>query len=171
MPLLYLRTRMPPPADSAEEGPVRRVIAVHGKVLRGSRIRAATAIQLLALDHPGVVLTQRQVTFESNETPSFAPLPDDLELENTVVTADALRTQNDYGAYLTSRGAHCVAVVKKNHPDLYAHVRLLHGGTSRSGTALATTPATATRSAGSRSPRSAKPPVSRDEPGQISITQ
>jgi predicted transposase YbfD/YdcC len=52
-------------------------------------------------------------------------LLDGLELENTVVTADALHTQHDHGAYLTSRGAHYVAVVKKNHPGLYAQVRKL----------------------------------------------
>ncbi|MEU1276663.1 ISAs1 family transposase [Streptomyces sp. NPDC005799] len=50
---------------------------------------------------------------------------DSLELENTVVTADALHTQHDHGAYLASRGAHYMAVVKKNHPCLYAQVRKL----------------------------------------------
>ncbi|MFJ2575143.1 ISAs1 family transposase [Streptomyces halstedii] len=43
-------------------------------------------------------------------------------MENTVVTADALHTQHDHCAYLTGRGAHYVAVVKKNHPGLYAQV-------------------------------------------------
>ena len=123
----YLQARTPPPADpEAEKGPVRRVIAVDGKVVRGSRTRAAAAIQLLAaMDHHGVVLAQRQVASKSNEIPSFAPLLDGLELENAVVTADALHTQHDHGAYLTSRGAHYVAVVKKNHPGLYAQVRKL----------------------------------------------
>lgn len=124
----YLQARTPPPIkpDAAEKGPVRRVIAVDGKVVRGSRTRAAAAIQLLAaMDHHGVVLAQRQVASKSNEIPSFAPLLGGLELENTVVTADALHTQHDHGAYLTSRGAHYVAVVKKNHPCLYAQVRKL----------------------------------------------
>jgi predicted transposase YbfD/YdcC len=95
-------------------------------VVRGSRTRAAAAIQLLvAMDHHGVVLAQRQVASKSNEIPSFAPLLDGLGLQNMVVTADALHTQHDHGAYLTSRGAHYVAVVKKNHPGLYAQVRKL----------------------------------------------
>ncbi|MEU9379745.1 ISAs1 family transposase [Streptomyces sp. NPDC048279] len=123
----YLRARTPPPAEpEAEKTPVRRVIAVDGKVVRGSRTATAAAIQLLAaMDHHGVVLAQRQVASKSNEIPSFTPLLDGLGLENTVVTADALHTQHDHGAYLTSRGAHYVAVVKKNHPGLYAQVRKL----------------------------------------------
>jgi predicted transposase YbfD/YdcC len=123
----YLQARTPPPVEpDAEEGPVRRVIAVDGKVVRGSRTQTAAAIQLLAaMDHHGVVLAQRQVASKSNEIPSFAPLLDGLELANTVVTADALHTQHDHGAYLTRRGAHYVAVVKKNHPGLYAQVRTL----------------------------------------------
>ncbi|MFI6730618.1 ISAs1 family transposase [Streptomyces atratus] len=123
----YLQARTPPPVEpEAEIGLVRRVIAVDGKVVRGSRTAKAAAIQLLAaVDHYGVVLAQRQVASKSNEIPSFAPLLDGLELENTVVTADALHTQHDHGAYPTSRGAHYVAVVKKNHPGLYAQVRKL----------------------------------------------
>ncbi|MFD1276173.1 hypothetical protein ACFQ51_44320 [Streptomyces kaempferi] len=41
------------------------------------------------------------------------------------MTADALHTQHDHGAYLIGCGAHYVAVVKKNHPGLYAQVRKL----------------------------------------------
>ncbi|WP_327575650.1 ISAs1 family transposase [Streptomyces sp. NBC_00145] len=126
----YLQARtlppLPPVKPETQKAPVRRVISVDGKVVRGSRTRAAAAIQLLAaMDHHGVVLAQRQVASKSNEIPSFAPLLDGLGLENTVVTADALHTQLDHGAYLTSRGAHYVAVVKKNHPGLYAQVRKL----------------------------------------------
>ncbi|MFJ2095335.1 ISAs1 family transposase [Streptomyces sp. NPDC087901] len=120
----YLQARTPAPVEpDAQERPVRRVIAVDGKVVRGSRTQTAAAIHLLAaMDHHGVVLAQRQVASKSNEIPSFAPLLDGLELENTVVTADALHTQHDHGAYLTRRGAYYVAVVKKNHPGLYAQV-------------------------------------------------
>ncbi|WP_053730700.1 ISAs1 family transposase [Streptomyces sp. WM6378] len=120
----YLQARTPLPVEpETENGPVRRVIAVDGKVVRGSRSATAAAIQLLAaMDHHGVVLAQRQVSSKSNEIPSFAPLLDGLGLENTVVTADALHTQHDHGAHLISRGAHYVAVVKKSHPGLYAQV-------------------------------------------------
>jgi len=116
----YLQARTPAPVEpDTEKGPARRAIAVDGKVVRGSRTATAAAIQLLpVMDHHRVVLAQRQVASKSNEIPSFAPLLNGLELANTVVTADALHTQHDHGANLSSRGAHYVAVVKKNHPGL-----------------------------------------------------
>lgn len=72
---VYLQARTPPPTDpAAEKGSVRRVIAVDGKVVRGSRTATAVAIQLLAaMDHHGVVLAQRQVASKSNEIPSSYP--------------------------------------------------------------------------------------------------
>ncbi|MCX5233562.1 ISAs1 family transposase [Streptomyces sp. NBC_00233] len=48
-----------------------------------------------------------------------------IALKNTVLTADALHTQHAHGACLRTRGAHCLAVVRKNHPGLYAQVRKL----------------------------------------------
>ena len=119
----YLQARTPPVPQSEARRPVRRVIAVDGKVVRGSRTKTATAIQLLAaMDHHGVVLAQRQIASKSNEIPSFQPLLGQLDLENAVLTTDALHTQHDHGAYLIGRDAHYLAVVKKNHPGLYAQV-------------------------------------------------
>lgn len=40
-------------------------------------------------------------------------------------TADALHTQREHGAHLRSRGAHYLAIVKKNHPGLFETVRTL----------------------------------------------
>ncbi|EST25498.1 hypothetical protein N566_24505 [Streptomycetaceae bacterium MP113-05] len=118
----YLRARAQPP----EPGDALRVIAVDGKTVRGSRTATATAVQLLAaMDHHGVVLAQRQITTKSNEIPSFQPLLDTIDLTNTVLTADALHTQHSHGTYLRRRGAHYLALVKKNHPGLYAQVRKL----------------------------------------------
>lgn len=123
----YLQARAPswpPPVEGKR--PVRRVIAVDGKVVRGSRPQTAAAIGLLAaMEHHGVVLAQRQVVSKSNEIPSFQPLLDTLDLENVVLTTDALHTQHDHGTYLRSRDAHYLAVVKKNHPSLYGQVRKL----------------------------------------------
>nr|WP_245936617.1 ISAs1 family transposase [Streptomyces cahuitamycinicus] len=42
-----------------------------------------------------------------------------------MVTADALHTQHAHGAYLRMRGAHYLAIVKKNHPGLYGRIRTL----------------------------------------------
>jgi predicted transposase YbfD/YdcC len=106
--------------------PGRRVIAVDGKTLRGSRTpdRPATAL-IAAMTHGGQVLAQRQVHSKSNEIPAFAPLLDGIDLTGAVVTADALHTQHDHAAYLHEHGAHYVAVVKRNHPGLHEKVRRL----------------------------------------------
>lgn len=109
-----------------DEAPKLRAVAVDGKTVRGSRTATATAIQLLAaMDHHGVVLAQRQIASKSNEIPAFAPLLDSIELVGTVITGDALHTQHAHGRYLRERGAHYLAIVKKNHPGLYAQVRKL----------------------------------------------
>jgi predicted transposase YbfD/YdcC len=101
-------------------------IAVDGKTVRGSRTPARPATALLAaMTHDGAVLAQRQVATKSNEIPAFAPLLDTLDLTDTVITADALHTQHAHGAYLRDRGAHYIAVVKRNHPGLFDRVRRL----------------------------------------------
>ncbi|EST28281.1 hypothetical protein N566_22930 [Streptomycetaceae bacterium MP113-05] len=103
-----------------------RAIAVDGKVLRGSRTTTAPAVTLLAaMDHTGTVLAQRQVADKSNEIPAFVPLLNTIELSGTVITADALHTQQAHGTYLRERGAHYIAQVKANHPGLFDRVRRL----------------------------------------------
>ncbi|MCX2928397.1 ISAs1 family transposase [Streptomyces sp. NEAU-W12] len=106
--------------------PGRRVIAVDGKTLRGSRTIDRSAIALIAaMTHSGQVLAQRQADGKSNEIPAFAPLLDGIDLAGAVVTADALHTQHDHACYLHERGAHYLAVVKRNHPGLHEKVRRL----------------------------------------------
>ncbi|WP_053690151.1 ISAs1 family transposase [Streptomyces sp. WM6372] len=122
----YLQARRPPSMRPEPKRPALRAVAVDGKTVRGSRTQTAAAVQLLAaMDHQGVVLAQRQISSKSNEIPSFQPLLDTTDLENTVLTADALHTQHGHGAYLRERGAHYLAMVKKNHHGLNAQVRKL----------------------------------------------
>ncbi|WP_406457426.1 ISAs1 family transposase [Streptomyces sp. NBC_00876] len=72
----------------------------------------------------GTVLAQRQIADKSNEIPAFAPPLDAIEnLDGVAITADALHTQHAHGAYLRSRGAHYLAIVKKNHAKLHDRVR------------------------------------------------
>ncbi|MFF9453585.1 ISAs1 family transposase [Streptomyces flaveolus] len=71
----------------------RRVIAVDGKTLRGSRTTDQPTTALIAeMTHDGDVLAQMQVDGKSNEIPAFAPLLDGIDLTGTVITADALHT-------------------------------------------------------------------------------
>ncbi|NEA48014.1 ISAs1 family transposase [Streptomyces sp. SID10815] len=104
--------------------PGRKAIAADGKTLRGSRTAGRTATALIAaMTHSGQVLAQRQIDGKSNEIPAFAPLLNDIDLTGAVITADALHTQHDHAAYPHERGAHHLAVVKRNHPGLHERLR------------------------------------------------
>lgn len=86
--------------------PGRKVIAVDGKTLGGSRTAGRTATALIAaMTHSGQVLAQRQIDSKSNEIPAFAPLLDGIDLTDAVITADALHTQHHHAAYLHERPA------------------------------------------------------------------
>ncbi|MFD4878943.1 ISAs1 family transposase [Streptomyces sp. NPDC058420] len=77
------------------------------------------------MTHSGQVLAQRQIDGKSNEIPAFAPLLDSIDLTSAVITADALHAQHDHTTYLHKRGAHYLAVVKRNHPALHESVQRL----------------------------------------------
>jgi predicted transposase YbfD/YdcC len=104
----------------------RRVLAVDGKTLRGSRTTDGVRHLLAVIDHhTGTVLGQRNVDGKTNEITEFAPLLDTLtglnptgDLTDTVITADALHTQRDHVEHLHARGAHWMLTVKGNQPTL-----------------------------------------------------
>lgn len=103
-------------------------VAVDGKSLRGTFARTGGAgVHLLAaVSHStgdaltdGIVLAQRQVEQKTSEIAWFAPMLDQIDLTDTVVTADALHTTRDHARYLTDRNAHYVFTVKENLHRLY----------------------------------------------------
>jgi predicted transposase YbfD/YdcC len=106
----------------------RRVLALDGKTLRGSRHTDTDGVthparHLLAVidHHTRTVLGQIDVAGKTNEITAFAPLLDTLtstDLTGVVVTADALHTQREHVAELHRRGAHWVLSVKGNQPRL-----------------------------------------------------
>jgi predicted transposase YbfD/YdcC len=106
----------------------RRVLAVDGKTVRGSRHTDAGGVaqpgrHLLAVidQHSRVVLGQVKVEGKTNEITAFAPLLDTLDgldLTGVVITADALHTQRDHVEDLHERGAHWVLTAKGNQPRL-----------------------------------------------------
>jgi predicted transposase YbfD/YdcC len=101
-----------------------RAVAVDGKTARGCRVSHRPARHLFAaFEHAsGVVLGQMQVDDKSNEITAFAPLLDRIDLTNTVITADALHTQDRHAIYLHQRGGHYVFIVKNNRPKLRAQL-------------------------------------------------
>jgi len=109
----------------------RRVLAIDGKTLRGSRQHTSegeiAGRHLFAVidQHSRVVLGQLAVDVgtegKGSEINQFTPLLDtvtDLDLAEAVITADALHTQRAHVADLHARGAHWVLTVKGNQPTL-----------------------------------------------------
>ena len=106
----------------------RRVLAVDGKTLRGSRHTDSDGVDapgrhLLAVidQHARVVLGQVKVEGKTNEITAFTPLLGTLrgiDLTGVVITADALHTQRDHVDDLRQRGMHWLLTVKGNQPRL-----------------------------------------------------
>lgn len=101
------------------------MVAVDGKVLRGSRTATAGAVTLIgAMAQDGTLLAQLRVADKSNEIPALAPLLSVLDLHGVVVTADALHTQVETAKVLVEEmGAHFVLTVKRNQPTLWEACR------------------------------------------------
>ncbi|MGH8921106.1 MAG: ISAs1 family transposase [Actinomycetes bacterium] len=108
----------------------RRVLAIDGKTVRGSRRTDPDGTivpgrHLLAVidQHTRVVLGQVSVDSKTSEINRFTPLLDTLnsngtDLAGVVITADALHTQREHVDYLHARDAHWVLQVKGNQPTL-----------------------------------------------------
>ncbi|ANY10678.1 hypothetical protein AFB00_30190 (plasmid) [Pseudonocardia sp. HH130630-07] len=105
----------------------RRVLAVDGKTVRGSRhtdregnVVAGRHLLSVIDQDTRVVLGQIDVAGNTNEITAFAPLLGTLtsmDLTGVVVTAGALHTQREHVEYLHDRGAHWVLTVKGNQPE------------------------------------------------------
>jgi predicted transposase YbfD/YdcC len=128
----WLAAQHPPPAaNPAPPAPPhrpRRAVAVDGKTLRGSGNHPNPPVHLLAaMDHAtGAVLRQTNVDHATNEITRFRPLLDQLDLTDTVVTADALHTQREHADWLvTQKHADYVLMVKANQPTLHQQLRRL----------------------------------------------
>ena len=114
-------------ADRDRPGQRRRAVAVDGKTLRGARHDGRQAHLLAAMDHATrAVVAQRQVDGAPGEVPGFRPLLADLDLADTVVTADALQTHRDAAEFLVvAKRAHYLLAVKANQPTLRSEVEAL----------------------------------------------
>ncbi|MET8404062.1 ISAs1 family transposase [Streptomyces sp900116325] len=102
-------------------------VAVDGGTLRGAVRPDGSQVHLIsALWMDGVVLAQREVPSKTNEITAFKPLLTPLDLENHVITFDALLTQTDLARFLVEvKNAHNIAVLKANHPRLHQLVKEL----------------------------------------------
>jgi predicted transposase YbfD/YdcC len=104
-----------------------RAVAVDGKTSRGARRADGTRVHLLgAAEHGGRLLDHLEVGVKHNETSHFTELLGPLDLAGAVVTFDALHTvRANLGWLVKDKGAHYIAVVKRNQPLLHARLRAL----------------------------------------------
>src|SRR3954467_1953102 len=117
--LLRPRARRAAPAA----GPLaqqRRVVSADGKTLRGARGPDGAQVKVFGVyDHAhSLVLTQTAVVGGDEIaafTTALATLPD---LQEVVVTADALHCQREHATWLRERGGHYLFTVKGNQPTL-----------------------------------------------------
>jgi len=77
----WLRARITTPPAGPPQRRCRVVIAVDGKVLRGTRLPGGRQVHLLwAYDSAtGIVLAQPSIATKSNEIPAFTPLLDQIQ--------------------------------------------------------------------------------------------
>lgn len=113
-------TRMTTAADLA-------VLIIDGKSVRGSRTRRSQAVHLLAAMTPtGHVAAQIRVADKTSEIPALTDVLAGLDIEGSVVSADALHTQTETAQHLVKkRKAHYLLTVKRNQPTLFDQVKAL----------------------------------------------
>jgi hypothetical protein len=103
-------------------------IAIDGKTVRGSHNGAQKAICLLSavIHKEGVVFAQEQVDEKTNEIKHVKPLFENIDIEGSVVTADALHTQTDIADYLVEeKKADYLFTAKDNQPTLLEDIKAL----------------------------------------------
>src|SRR4051812_5968939 len=111
---------------SLVDGFEREVVAIDGKTLRRSfdRRRERSPLHLVSAwaSEQGLVLGQRRVHEASNEITAIPELPDQLALENSIVTLDAMGCQTAIAERILARGADYLLVLKANHQLAYEAV-------------------------------------------------
>jgi len=112
---------------------LRPVLAVDGKTLRGARSGEGRQTKLVCVyDHAHqLVLTQAGVVAGDEIaafTAALATLPD---LDDVLITADALHCQRAHATWLRARGGHYLFTVKSNQPALRRALAALPWGQVR----------------------------------------
>ena len=105
----------------------REVIAIDGKTVRGSfdRREGRSPLHLVSAwaGERGLSLGQQSVESKSNEITAIPLLLDSLNLEDTLVTLDAMGCQTKIAAQILERKADYLLVLKANHRHDYATVK------------------------------------------------
>lgn len=108
----FLRSAVPPRPGAG--------LAFDGKTLRGSASQSEGQRHLLsAVQHGlGILRGQVEVDGKANEIPAAHRLFDQLSVAGTVVTADAMHTQERTAKAIVERGGEYLLIAKDNQPSL-----------------------------------------------------
>jgi predicted transposase YbfD/YdcC len=120
--LLYARHRSAQMSQELYEGDELIGLAVDGKAMRGTARDGAQARHRMGafLHEDAIMVATCDVDGKTNEINAFEPLLDQIaDLENIVVTGDAMHTQRKHARYLHKRKAHYVFPVLGNQPGLF----------------------------------------------------
>lgn len=102
-------------------------LAVDGKTIRATRDSNGKQLHFLsAVTHgSGIALGDRQVDNKGSEIHEIRPLLDSLNIRGKTVTADALHSTKEFAAYVVSREADYVFVMKGNRKKLIDRLEML----------------------------------------------
>jgi len=104
----------------------REVVAIDGKTIRRSfdhgREQSALHVVSAWASEQGLVLGQRCVDGKSNEITAVPELLDQLALENSIVTLDAMGCQTAIAEKILARGGDYLLTLKGNHKLAHAAV-------------------------------------------------
>ena len=107
-------------------GFAREVVAIDGKTIRRSfdhrREQSPLHVVSAWASEQGLVLGQRCVDGKSNEITAVPELLDQLALENSIVTLDAMGCQTEIAERILARGGDYLLTLKGNHPLAHAAV-------------------------------------------------
>ncbi len=104
----------------------REVVAIDGKTIRRSfdhgRDQSPLHVVSAWASEQGLALGQRCVNGKSNEITAMPELLDQLALENSIVTLDAMGCQTAIAEKILARGGDYLLTLKGNHPLAHAAV-------------------------------------------------
>lgn len=104
------------------------IIAIDGKTLRRShdRCNGKMPIHMVSAwaSKCGIVLGQIKTDEKSNEITAIPALIKTIDIENAIVTTDAMGCQKKIAGDIVAKQADYVLALKENHPDLLTDIKL-----------------------------------------------
>jgi hypothetical protein len=123
---VYARHRARQMSQELYEGDELIGLAVDGKAMCGTAHGDQRARHRMGalLHEDAIMVAALDVDGKTNEINAFAPLLDQIEnLQDVVVTGDAMHCQRKHARYLRKRGAHYVFPVLGNQPGLFDQLK------------------------------------------------